>query len=534
MPFFKLNTSVRILLLTSQALHVFAGDKDHFVAEERFAAEEQGLAAFDCYLAASPDSPVYFVVDLSEEDFRVESIAHVGRNDRKVLLERKLLQFFRGSEYRSARLQEREEGGRRDDRVLFSALTNPDLLAPWIAGLLRQKIRIKGIVSVPLLMELFADFLQFGRLPHLLLVNLEEQVGMRQTYLQKSRLKFSRIMAMVGSDSLAEILLAECRHTRQYLERLKLLPHDQPLQVHVCVADGMAGVLNRELAASPLLQFHLHETGMIGAELGIDPLTSEGQSPVFLCLLQALRTNKLFNAYAPPPVTRYHRLRQIRQGLIVGTSLLAALILPAGGMLVHEGLAMITARGLLEQETLRFRGRLEELRQTFPQTPIPAAAMRAIVEAADRIRAQEIMPVRAMVMVSRAMALCPDIHLKRFEWQLSVLTGIGEVAVSSAAPPMAAGIGGQAPVPAVLPGLLEGKTGGVATVNGMVFPSGGYGNAQQSVNQFIAALERIPGMKVTPLSMPTDTKPNATVKAKLDDSVILAEFSLKLEYQVVR
>lgn len=535
MPFQNTKNTVRILLFTSRALYVYSGGKAHLTAEKEFSVDAAGLADFDRHMSASSEIPVYFVADLSEEDFRVESVAHVRGKDQKVLLDRKLLQYFRNAEYRSVRIQAREEGGRRDDRVLFSALTNTELLAPWIDYLLRKKVRVKGIVSVPLLMELFSEFLQLDQVPHLLLVNLEERVGLRQTYLQKKKVKFSRLLSIFGSDSLAETLLAECRHTRQYLERQKLLPHDQPLQVHVCAADGMAGELDKGLAASPLLQFHIHETGMLGAELGIDPAVIDDHGSVYLCIFSALRAGKLFNAYAPPSVTRYHRLRQIRQGLIVGTSLMVAAIILAGGSLVQEAFTTITERQQLDRETQRFKGRLEELRRTFPETPIPAAEMRTVVESIERIRAQEISPMETMVMVSRAMALFPDIHVQRFEWQLSLLTGTAEDSAMAAAggPPEAAGgtSGGRAPVPVILPGLLKGKTYGATFLGGTVVPSGGYGNANQSINKFIVALERIPGMKVTPISMPTDTKPNATVKAKLDDGDIIAEFSLKIEYR---
>ncbi|MBU1565741.1 MAG: hypothetical protein KJ630_08940 [Proteobacteria bacterium] len=528
----KKNT-VRILLFTSRTLHVFSGGKEHLTEEKEFSVDEMGLAGFDRYMSDSSDIPVYFVVDLSEEDFRVESVAHVRGKDQKMLLERKLLQHFRNTEYRSIRIQDREEGGRRDDRVLLSALTNTEQLDPWIDYLLQKKVRIKGIVSVPLLMELFCEFMQLGTLPHLLLVNLEERIGLRQTYLQKKKVKFSRLLSIFESESLAERLLAECRHTRQYLERQKLLPHDKPLEVHVCAADGMAGELGKGLVASPMLQFHVHETGMVGAELGIDPEVIGDHGSVYLSICQALRAGKLFNAYAPSRVTRYHRLRQIRQGLIVGTSLMVLAAMPAGGLLLHEGFTMGTERQQLLQETLRFQGQYGELQRTFPETPIPAADMRAVVESAERIQVQEILPKSMMIMVSRALASCPDIYLQQFDWQLYTETGFVDGTNANAERlPEAAGVElGQVPVPAILPDLLAGKAVAVTVVSGVVSPSGGYGNAQQSVGALIAALEKMPGMKVTPLAMPTDTKPNTTVKAKLDDGDILAEFSLKLEYQ---
>ena len=252
------SPTARILFLTARSLTCYRGEGSALALEEKFAADEQGIAGFANFLD-SASLPFHLVVDLNEEDFRVESVAHVRGRDRQVLLDRKLQQFYRNTDYRSARLQERETGGRRDDRVLFSALTNPDLLGPWVDILIGKRIGIKGISSVPLLMESFAGWLGLDRLPHLLLVNLEEAV-LRQTYLQEGRLKFSRLLPRIVSDNPAETVPAECRHTRQYLERLKLLPHDQPLEVHVCPPEGTTAGLVPEFASSPLLPIHLHDT----------------------------------------------------------------------------------------------------------------------------------------------------------------------------------------------------------------------------------------------------------------------------------
>ncbi len=290
------------------------------------------------------------------------------------------------------------------------------------------------------------------------------------------------------------------------------------------------------LASTSLLQFHFRATGMIGAELGIDPETLQECGAVYFSLLRALQTGKLFNAYAPPPVTRYHRLRRIRQGLIVATSLLVAFTLPVGGLLLQEGYATVDLRQRFDKEAQRFQGRLAELQRTFPETPIPAAEMRAVVESAERIRAQDISPMRAMALVSGAMALFPNIQILSFEWRLSAMASSEAPGEAMPGGPTEAGLGpgGQVVMPAIVPVLLEDKTMALSVLGGMVVPSGGYGNAQQIINQFILALEKIPGMKVTPLVMPTDTKPSATVKAKIDDGDILAEFSLKLEYRAER
>lgn len=529
MYFFQTMSTVRVLLLTSQELHVFSWKKGVLCPVGMFTADDRGLAEFNRYLSTALDVPVYLVADLIEEDFRVEPVAHVRGNDRKALLERKLFQFFRTSEYRSARIQDREEKGRRDDRVLFSALTNSDQFAMWIDCLLEKKIRLKGILSVPLLMELFAEFRHLEQIPHLLLVNLEQRSGLRQTYLQGKRLKFSRLLSLttIRAGSPAEVILAECSHTRQYLERLKLLPHDQPLEIHVHVDNGTKEEIGRNLADSALLHFHVHESGMAAAEMGIDPALTDGQGTVFLCLMRALQTGRLFNAYGPPPVLRYHRLHRIRRGLIAGTSLIAAVALLAGAALLIDGFTKRSAQNILEREARMFEHQYRELSNNFPETPLPAGVMQNVVDSVELIRQQAVSPVQMMALISRAVTLSPGIRLQQFDWQLLATAGTVDTTQ-----PETDGRGDmKIDVPPLVPGLLAGKAGVTTTLNGIVYPNGGYWDAQRSVTGFIAALERIPGLKVVPITLPTPTNPDATVKATLDGGDILAEFSLQLAYR---
>jgi hypothetical protein len=537
MGLFQTSTTVRILLLTSQGLRALTWQNSLLVPGECFLADEQGQDEFNRYLSVLPDSPLYLVADVSEEDFRLETVAHVMGRDRNALLERKLAQFFRTTEYRAARVQGREVSGRRDDKVLFSALTNHEQITFWVDLILAQKIPLKGILSAPWLMELFAEFMQLGQVSHLLLVNLEEKSGLRQTYIQSGRLKFSRLisLATVRVSNLAETIVAECNHARQYLERLKLLPRDQPLEIHLSVQGEIEEEISEGLVDGTDLRFHLHETGIVAAEFGLDPALEDGQGVVFLALMQALRTKGLFNIYGSAAAIRYHRLRQIRRGLIVVTSLLFVAVAAIGFSLLTDGFKQRGIQNLLDSETKQFEQQYQALQQKYPETPIPAKTMLNIVESVDMIRRQTAYPMEMMNFVSQALAVCPDIRLQKFDWKLVVISsGNKEDAAGSAAAtqPMVSGEKEKVAVPAVLLGMLAEKTHVVTMLEGIVAPGGGYLGAHQSVNHFITALEQIPGMKVVPVEMPTATSPDSSLKATLGGEVIRAKFSLQLVYQL--
>ncbi len=68
-----------------------------------------------------------------------------------LLLDRKLNQMFRGTPFRHAVVLDRESAGRRDDRVLYTSITNPELLTPWLDLLDAARAPLVGIYSAPLL-----------------------------------------------------------------------------------------------------------------------------------------------------------------------------------------------------------------------------------------------------------------------------------------------------------------------------------------------------------------------------------------------
>ena len=60
-----------------------------------FAVSGAGVAEFERYLGGLEAIPAHIFTDLAEEDFRLDTIPHVGRGDQQAVLARKLSQIFR-------------------------------------------------------------------------------------------------------------------------------------------------------------------------------------------------------------------------------------------------------------------------------------------------------------------------------------------------------------------------------------------------------------------------------------------------------
>src|SRR5262245_8093656 len=120
----------RVLFLSAHKAAIYHGRKGDLGSSFLFDANEEGRELFARYLKETPNVPVYVLVDLFEEEFRRDTIPHVFGPDRGAILARKKSRLFRDTPYFHYFLQGREEDGRRDDRVLMSAITNPNHVKP--------------------------------------------------------------------------------------------------------------------------------------------------------------------------------------------------------------------------------------------------------------------------------------------------------------------------------------------------------------------------------------------------------------------
>jgi hypothetical protein len=321
MDFFPHLTTTRVLFLSAERVVASLRRKKNLSVVGLFKADEEGYEAFARYLESPPHAPLYIVADLNEEDFRDEKVPHVRGSDRKALLDRRLTQFFHATPYRYAGMQGRENSGRRDDRVLLSALTQNERLDPWVKRILAGKAPLAGISSSPLLTEFLAARMLQKSWPHLLLVSHQKHSGLRQTYLRNGYLKLSRLTPFVQApepgltDPLPDVLVEECRRTRQYLERQRHIGYDEALDVHVCAEPEDFVRFAHADGGSPSLRIHVHDMDAVARSFGVE--ATEADHGVFSSfLVQVRRSPWLPNHYAPTSILRYQRIRQLRLGIV--------------------------------------------------------------------------------------------------------------------------------------------------------------------------------------------------------------------------
>lgn len=519
MGFIRDLTTTRVLFLSAERVVASLRWNKALSVVSLFKGDEEGYEAFSRYLDTPPHAPIYIVADLNEEDFRHEKVPHVRGADRKALLDRRLAQFFHSTPYRFAAMQGRESSGRRDDRVLLSALTHDERLEPWIQRILAVKAPLAGISSSPLLSEFLAVRMFQESGPHLLLVSHQRHSGLRQTYLRKGYLKLSRLTPFVQApdpgltDPLPEVLVEECRRTRQYLERQRHIGYDEILDVHVCAEPEDCGRLAHVDGTSPPLRIHVHDMDALARSFGVEAADSDpGVFSSFL--VQVRRSPWLPNHYAPASMLRYQHIRQLRLGIMFLAFVVLLLSCWASFPLVLSGLNNFSRQQSLRKDVLVLTNTYQGLRRNFPEVPVSAEVMRDTVDTVNRLRLLP-SPLGTAIHISRILDQFPEVRVHRFAWETRIKTAGEEnplirktpgALISETEPPHQAEL---------LAAMIEGNTQVVILIAGNIYPFEGQRAAHHSLNRFAAALETIPGIRASLIEVPLEIRSDATTKTRL-------------------
>ena len=136
----------RLLLISGQGLLFYHWRKgSQFELIGHFPQNEDGWQFFEEELdrQVADTSPIFVMVDLVEEELRSESIPPIYGEDRRLVLQRRMERLFHDTPYRRAAHKGRGDGNK--ERILFSALINPDAVSQWMQRLMERQAPVAGI-----------------------------------------------------------------------------------------------------------------------------------------------------------------------------------------------------------------------------------------------------------------------------------------------------------------------------------------------------------------------------------------------------
>ncbi|MDO8990610.1 MAG: hypothetical protein Q7U91_13370 [Sideroxyarcus sp.] len=362
-----------LLFISADAFHATIWNGGMLGTTQTFSNDANGRENFSAFLKHHRD-PAYMLVDVIEEDFRLETVPHLSGSARKDLFARKFEQFYRGTPFRQALLLQRQTEGRRDDEMLFSALTNPQRISPWLDALLVNRIPLIGIYSLP---NISTPLIKDTPSDHILLLSWEKDAGLRQTYFNNKRLHFSRLIPVNGNGSFTESVATETPRTQQYLKSLSLPPPGEVLDVYIICHARDRSALQASLESNSELRYTYLDIQEQGKR--VKSKNNFSDSDATPLLLHLLASKAPGSHYANSDHTHFYMLWQLRRLLF----LLAAATALAGilwsGMAFWQGEIYDEETEPLLVETERNNQQAQQIQQGFANTTVPAADMKTAV-----------------------------------------------------------------------------------------------------------------------------------------------------------
>ncbi|MCW9012527.1 MAG: hypothetical protein OQL06_01995 [Gammaproteobacteria bacterium] len=389
------------------------------MASFAFDPGDDGLQKFVEYLNATENTPVRILVDVIEEDFRKETVPHLGAKDRKAVLNRLMERHYRKSvDFYYHRVIGRETAGRRDDNLLVGVLTNPDILQPWMKAIEDAQTAVVGIWSLPLISEKLVKKIARDD-KNVLLVSQQVPSNLRQSYFKNGEFQSSRSAVVNLEDTpLGEYISDEVEQTIRFLANQRFIGFDEKLSVHVICRDADIEKIQQFCEDSPLRTYIYHSLNKLQQEFGCTDVTEDYSNGLysFICNKQIIPKGH----YGPVSLFRY-----FYQHLVSKAMYASSLILLIASILVM--LSYISDAQIMEAETdiinkqtvVMENSYTKELEKLEPRLEKTEAMKSSVLLNNKIIKSRVISPQNFMVDISRLFTLSGmnDTQITEIDWQ---------------------------------------------------------------------------------------------------------------------
>lgn len=515
-----------MLLLSAQKAAVYHWQNGRLGSSYLFDVNEDGRVNFERYLRESPNMPMYIMVDVFDEEYRRDTIPHVFGPDRTAILERKKARMFRDTPYQYTRVQGREPGGRRDDRIFLSAITNPGLVDQWTALLDKYKVPLAGIHSLPLFIESFINEIPEAS-DYMLVVSMQSISGLRQTFFQNKEFRISRLVQLprYGTTPYRPYLEEEIEKIRRYLSSLRLVSTDEPLDIYFLLAGGLLDEMQQHYEDAQTTHYHFLDINQLANNAGLSlslntPFSDQYFAHQFLKRRQP-------NFYATSTNLRYSTLRNIRLSMLAASMLLLLSGIIWSGINFMGGLTLKQSSIAAENKTNFYQTRYNIARGRLPKTPVEPDDLKVAVEIAATLDKHKASPLLMIQTISKGLNHFPDIKLETFQWSESTDPNMKVGNSSRKTATRNQGVVGYSNVASKDTGYLYYQ---IALVDGYLQPfDGDFRNAIKTINDFADNLKGMDSVHdVSIVSLPLDVSSSANLQGNTATVKNEARFSLRI------
>lgn len=411
----------RLFYFTGYRLSVMHWRGRTLAGTTSFEPTESGLERFRNYLLETENIPGKFLVDVIEEDFRNERVPHVGAKDRVAVVNRLLDRYYRAShDYSYSEIIGREKEGRKDDIVLLGAMTNPQLIQPWISIIEECEVPLSGIWTLPIVSKGLLRDIRATSGP-VLLVSQQVNSNVRQTLFRDGKLISSR-QSIINQDqndisSTGELAAPEVSRTMDYLRAQGLIGTEELVNLHVLGSAEQIDSLNTYFVSGDRQKVFIHSIEDLLARLKLRGVKEKFSDGLFawLCVRQGIAPSHYGKSER---FSRYHN--RVMAGALYAASLLVLVVgvlmteVNVSGALEHE-----RSIDLLKQQESNYRSLYSKKFKDFEGVFENAGVMNAAVDLADRIRINgATSPLDFMISLSRILSQDKKrgLHIDKIEW----------------------------------------------------------------------------------------------------------------------
>lgn len=482
-----MKSSQNRLVLCATAHSLLAGlwHAGKLQGSQTFANNATGHDEFAEFLQQYTATPVYLIADAVEEDYRLESVPHTTGAAKRELTLRKLNQFYRGLEYRTAHFINRDKDKRKDDRFLFVALNNAEFLQVWVKMIQAAGAQLVGVYLLPMLSQVLVRQLKLMA-PHILLCE-KLSSGLRQTYLHNGRLRMSRLVPNVptATNQLGYFYLVETEKTRLYLISQRFISRETPINLVLVSIDGATQNISQGISQEQGIECTDVNLSQFAKNLNLS--TSLVQQMPELLHMQLLASGHEVDNLAPETLTKQYQFSRLKKSITIATLIIGFIGLCAAGLVIKQALDYKSALNQAIQDTTIQQHQYDEVAKNFPVTSISAADLKTAVQLDKTLTSYPKSPRRVMLVVSAAMEQSPEIQLDRLRWALTNDINIKDedklIAITA---PVSDSQANVSPQPPIDPTKLNELGFITAEISGF---KGDYRGALNSVHKFVTTLK---------------------------------------------
>lgn len=403
-----------LLYLAPDGLHCYQQQKQTTEHIEHFSPDTIGHEAFAGWLRGfSAGTPFTILVDLPDERFKIETLPHLRGPDRKRLRERRQAQIFPDTPFVAHQYLDREQSGRKDDRILFTALNRPSTITPWLDAIEHLGHRLQRLVPMPFLTATLSRHLPVTRGP--LLLVLLTPAGLRVSCVEGHKLLFSHLRpASAPVPPPISQWMEDARETYRHLLGQRLATHDIPCPCHLLAPPGRDATRPADVPPGHNdLHFVLHDSSSLPAGA---PRASHDGGDSLAWLLHRLGRHPRLPQATPAETLHASRLHQIGLACKAGAAailLLCAAVTTANLLAIQDleqQSASAIARGTASEQTLA------ALMAASPASPYPLAQLEVAIDTLQRLDTSAADPAPALRQLASALAPIPDVALRRIDW----------------------------------------------------------------------------------------------------------------------